>query len=140
MILFCGEISAVSAAIEAAQNMSLNGEVDNFVLGNPHVDIIPALTGTTLTPERGAIGLVETYSGAAAIVAADMAAKTAMVTLAEIRLSRGMCGKSTVMFTGEIGAVDAALSAAKRETAKSGMLLDTALIPNPDDKMMEALF
>ena len=140
MIIFCGTLSAVNASVEAAQKNSLQGEIDSFVLGNPHADILPALTGTTEIPKRDALGLVETYSGAAAIVAADTAAKTAMVALAEIRLSRGMCGKSTVLFFGDLAAVSAALEAAKKSAAANGMLLDTALIPNPDEKMFATLF
>jgi len=139
MILFCGSLSSVNASLQAAQKSGLPNEVDSFVLGNPHSDVFAALSGTTTLPEKGALGLVETYSGAAAIVAADTAAKTAIVSLAEVRLSRGMCGKSTVLFTGEVAVVEAAIAAVKKSTAESGMLLDTALIPNPNEKMLEAL-
>jgi len=140
MILFSGEISAVTASLDAARGNALPNEIDSFVLGNPHDDIFAALAGTTEVPQSGAIGLIETYSGASAIVAADCAAKTAIVSLAEIRLSRGMCGKSTVLLTGEIAAVSAALQAATRQLELSGMLLDTALVPNPDEKMRTQLF
>ena len=39
-----------------------------------------------------ALGIIETYDAASMIVAADEAAKTAIVDLVELRLARGMCG------------------------------------------------
>ena len=137
MILFCGGIGAVRAALDAARAVPCL--VDEFLLGRPHPGIFTALGGTPTLPKNAALGLVETFSGAAAIKAADTAAKASWVDLAEIRIAHGMCGKSTVMFTGDVAAVAAALKAAKKEASEKGMLLDTALIPNPDDKMLAAL-
>jgi len=137
MILFSGELGAVNASLEAARRVS--GEVDEFILGSPHPDIFPAIKGKLDLPEKTALGLLETYSGASAIKAADTAAKTAVVNLAEIRISHGMCGKSTVLFTGDVSAVSAALESAKKEASDKGKLLNTALIANPDKKMLEAL-
>ena len=137
MVLFCGQLGAVMASLEAARLTP--GIIDEFVLGNPHPDIFPALTDAIHLPQKSALGLVETYSGAAAIKAADTAAKTAYIRLAQIRISQGMCGKSTVIFTGDISATAAALEAAQKEAANKGMLVDTALIPNPDDKMLAAM-
>jgi len=137
MILFCGGLGAVKAALEAARPVP--NVIDEFVLGRPHLSIFAALSGTVVLPKKTALGLIETFSGAAAIEAADTAAKASWVNLAEIRIAHGMCGKSTVMFTGDVAAVTAALEAAKKEASDKGMLLDTALIPNPDDKMLAAL-
>ena len=137
MILFCGSISAIKASLEAARQIP--NQIDEFLLGSPHPDIFPAIKGEKSLPEKTALGLLETYSGATAIKAADTAAKTAWINLAEIRISHGMCGKSTVLFTGELAAVDAALEAAKKEASEKEQLLDTAFIPNPDDKMIMAI-
>jgi len=137
MILFSGELGAVNASLEAARRIS--GEIDEFLLGSPHPDIFPALKGVLPLPEKSALGLIEINSGAAAIKAADTASKSAVVNLIEIRISHGMCGKSTVMFTGEIAAVAAALESAKKEASDKGRLVDTALIPNPDAKMLAAM-
>jgi len=137
MILFCGGLGAVRAALEASRHV--RGLIDEFVLGRPHHGIFTALSGEKALPQKAALGLVETFSGAAAIKAADTAAKASWVSLAEISIAHGMCGKSTVMFTGDVAAVTAALEAAKKEASEKGMLLDVALIPNPDDKMLMAL-
>jgi len=137
MILFSGSLSAINASLEAARKTP--SAIDEFLLGSPHPDIFPALASKKTLPKKTALGLIETHSGSAAIKAADTSAKTAWVTLAEIRIAHGMCGKSTVMFTGELAAVAAALETAKKEAAEKGQLLDTALIPNPDDKMIGAM-
>ena len=41
--------------------------------------------------------------------------KTAIVDLIEVRLARGMCGKSYLMLTGEVAAVEAAIDRAKEQ-------------------------
>ncbi|MCL2377696.1 MAG: BMC domain-containing protein [Defluviitaleaceae bacterium] len=137
MILFCGGLGAVNASLAATRHVP--GLIDEFLLGRPHSSIFAAINGSKTIPGKAALGLIETLSGAAAIKAADTAAKSAWVNLIEIRIAHGMCGKSTVMFTGETAAVSAALEAAKKEAAENGMLLDTVLIPNPDEKMLAAL-
>ena len=73
------------------------------------------------------------------IVAADNAVKTAEVKLIEIRLARGMCGKSYAIITGEVAAVDAAIERAKDAVMQSGMLLDSTVIARPDAKLIEKI-
>ena len=82
---------------------------------------------------------METFSAAAAIVAADTAAKTALVELIELRLARGMCGKSYLLLTGEIAAVEAAIERAKSGAGENGMFLDSAVIPRPDEKFWQKI-
>ena len=73
------------------------------------------------------------------IVAADAAAKTAIVDLIELRLARGMCGKSYMFLTGEVAAVEAAIANAKAIVAKEGMYLDSSVIARPDAKICKAI-
>ena len=137
LILFCGELGAVNASLEACGHVS--SKLDEFLLGSPHPDIFHAIKGPVNLQSKEALALVETQSAASAIKAADTAAKTAFVTVAQIRIAHGMCGKSTVLLTGELVAVSAALKSAEKEASENGMLLDTVLIPNPDEKMLAAM-
>ena len=82
---------------------------------------------------------MESFSAATAIVAADAAAKTAMVDLIELRLARGMCGKSYLLLTGSVSAVTAAIDRAVNEAGDRGMLLDSSVIPNPDKKLWDSI-
>ena len=77
------------------------------MLGNPHESIFPAIYGAAKIEDVSALGIFETYDAASIIVAADEAAKTAIVDLIELRIARGMCGKSYMLLTGEVAAVEA---------------------------------
>ena len=137
IVLISGDLSAVRAAVDSAVALDSEQLIDSFVLGNPHDSIFSALYGATDVGEPNALGVLETFSAAAAIVAADTAAKTAMVDLIELRLARGMCGKSYMLITGEIAAVEAAINKAKQDAGDDGMFLDSSVIPNPDRKLWQ---
>lgn len=139
IVLISGELSAVRASVDAAKVMYENKLVDSFVLGNPDDSIFPAIYGANAVENRNALGVLETFSAASIIVAADMAAKTADVQLIELRIAKGMCGKSYMLLTGEIAAVQAAIDRAQQEVGSGGMFLDSSVIPNPDAKMWETI-
>lgn len=135
LVLISGDLSAVKASVEAATVSDTEQLIDSFVLGNPHDSIFSALYGSAEIGSPNALGVLETFSASAAIVAADNAAKTALVDLIELRLARGMCGKSYLLLTGEIAAVESAINRAKAGAGEDGMFLDSAIIPNPDPKL-----
>ena len=89
--------------------------------------------------DKRALGILETYSAASIILAADIAAKTAIVDLIELRIARGMCGKSYMLLTGEVAAVESAIEKAKREVSDGTMFLDSSVIASPDDKMWNTI-
>lgn len=133
-----GEISAVKASIEAAERYNSAMLIDKFLLGAPHESVQPAICGALDVKNKGAVGIIETFTAASAVVAADTAAKTALVELIEIRLAKGMCGKSYVILTGSVSAVTAAIDKAKAGV-EDGMLLDTSVIAGPDERLWESI-
>jgi microcompartment protein CcmL/EutN len=139
IVIISGELSAVKASIEAAKKQKGEKVIDSFVLGNPHESIFPAIYGGTAPDKCDALGVLETYSAASAVVAADTAAKTSLVDLIELRLARGMCGKSYLLITGTVSAVQAAIEKAESEVADKGFLLDSSVIPNPDVKLWQSI-
>ena len=58
--------------------------------------------------------------------------KTAIVDLIELRIAKGMCGKSYMLLTGEVSAVEASIEKAKELVAEKGMYLDSSVIAHPD--------
>ena len=132
IVLFTGDLGAINACIGLARKEYSTNLIDSFILGNPHNDIFAAIYKTSEIKELGALGILETFSVASIIVAADEAAKTSLVDLIEIRIANGMCGKSYLMLTGDVAAVEAAISKAKSSAGKDGMLLDSVVIANPD--------
>ena len=139
LALISGDLSAVNAAGEAAAAQDAEQLIDSFVLGNPHESIFSALYGASEIDSPNALGVLETFSAAAAVVAADTAAKTALVDLIELRLARGMCGKSYLLLTGEVAAVEAAIERAKQGAGQYGMFLDSAVIPRPDKRFWQKI-
>ncbi len=139
VIIITGDLSAVDAAVNTARVQHGSQLISSFVLGNPHESIFPAIYGATEIEEVSALGVLETYDAASMVVAADEAAKTAIVDLVEIRLARGMCGKSYMMITGEIAAVQAAIERAKQTVGQEGMYLDSSVIAHPDAQIRKAI-
>lgn len=137
--LITGQLSAVNAAVEAARVNYGMHLISSFVLGNPHDSIFPAIYGATDIQKISALGILETYDAASIIVAADIAAKTAIVDLIELRIARGMCGKSYLMLTGEVAAVEAAIEKARKHIGEEGMYLDSSVIAHPDEKICRSI-
>lgn len=139
IVIITGDLSAVDAAVKTAKVQHGNHLISSFVLGNPHESIFPAIYGTTEIEDVSALGILETYDAASMIVAADEAAKTAIVDLIELRLARGMCGKSYMMLTGEVAAVEAAIDRARKTVGEEGMYLDSSVIAHPDAQIRKAI-
>ena len=85
------------------------------------------------------MGLIETFSAATAIKAADMAVKTARVEIFDLRVSRGMGGKGVVMLTGEVGDVTAAVEAGANYAKTTAMLSSYSVIAAPHAELWEQL-
>lgn len=139
IILFTGEISAVQASIAAVEKNYESGLIDKFLLGNPHESILKALTCTTEIEDVEALGVIETFTGASTIVAADYAAKHAEVDLIEIHVARGMAGKSYLLLTGSVAAVTQSVEGACKHIENDGTLLDYAIIPRPSRDFIKTL-
>lgn len=139
IILFAGDLSAVRVCVDAAEREYPESLIDKFVLGNPHESVFKALTCTAEIDDVAALGVLETFTGASVIVAADHAAKTAEVNLFEIRVARGMCGKSYLLLTGSVAAVTEAIESACRIVKEEGLLLDYAVIPSPSKDFVNTL-
>nr|WP_321456940.1 BMC domain-containing protein [uncultured Cohaesibacter sp.] len=80
------------------------------------------------------LGLIETTGLTAAIEAADAAVKSANVELIGYELAKGG-GMTTVKLYGEVGAVNAAIDAAKVAAAKVNKVVSTRVIARPADGM-----
>ncbi len=135
IVIITGDLSAVNAAIDVAKSNYGTHLIGDFILGNPHESIFPAIYGTTNIEDINALGILETYDASTIIVAADEAAKTAIVDLIELRIARGMCGKSYLMLTGEVAAVEVAIERAKAVAGNKGMYLDSIVMAHPDKKI-----
>lgn len=139
LAMVAGEVGAVQNSLDVGRAAGADLVVDHFVLANVHPDVIPALTASAPLTRLGALGVLETYTSASAIIAADAAAKSAEVELLEIRCATGLAGKSFLTLTGDVGSVKAAVEAAVDALADTGVILAQAIIPNPSPDLVKCI-
>lgn len=134
--IIAGETGNVKASM--AEGVKQGGEfvVNTLLLPNVHPQLIPAISMTTQVPPGGAVGVMEFFSVASAITAADVAAKAANVTLIEVRIGFAVGGKGYVTLTGDVGAVREAVAAATREAE---LVVSTSVIPRPAPQVFQSL-
>lgn len=138
-IVLTGEIAAVQAALDQVRALYSDTLLDAVLLGRIEESVIRALTGSQPQALQGALGIVETYSAASAIKAADTAVKTADVAVWDLRISRGMGGKGIVMITGSVGAVTAAVEAGGQYAKDQGLFAAQSVIPAPHGDLWQYL-
>ena len=134
-----GEVAAVRAAVEAGREAAGGTLVDHLVIANVHEDVAPAIMACAGTEHLAAVGVMETYSLCAAIYAADAAVKAADIRLLEVRLGRGLGGKSFVLLTGEVAAVKAAVEAAEGLEETQGLMGQSVVIPSPHPDLLRTI-
>lgn len=139
-VLVAGGVDAVSVSVEKGREIGQDNVVDSFIIPNIHHSVFPALTSSTKIEKINALGVLETYSIASSIYAADIAVKTARIELIEIRLASGMGGKSFITLTGEVAAVEASVDAGAQYLIKEGMLVNKVVIPAPHKDLEKAIF
>lgn len=139
IVLVSGDTAAVKAAVEAGIDAAENTLVDSLIIPNIDSRVIAAIAGTGEIEDVRAVGILESFSLAAAVYSADAAVKAASVELIEVRLGRGMGGKSFVVMTGDVAAVEAATAAAEDCEETQGMMSRSVVIPSPHIDMIRAL-
>ena len=130
-LILTGSISNVTAAVSHVLAKFESYVIDSSIMGRIDEQVITALFGTQTGERKGSLGLIETFSAATAIKAADIAVKTARVQIFDLRVSRGMGGKGVVMLTGEVGDVTAAVEAGSAYVQGQGMLSSNSIIAAP---------
>lgn len=137
MVIVSGGVAAVRAAVEAGMAASQEGLIDHLVIPNVHEAVFPAIGGSVTidAKDMGALGVVETYSAASAIEAADAAVKAASVTLFRIHLAMALGGKGFVQMTGAVADVTAAVQAGAAVARDRGLLVSEIVIPRPQKEL-----
>jgi len=137
IVLVSGDVSAVEAAVQAGAAASQEGLIDQLVIPSVHESVFPAIGGSvTVSPEdMGALGVIETYSAASTIEAADAAAKAASVILFRIHLAMALGGKGFVQMTGSVADVTAAVAAGAAVARERGLLVSQVVIPRPQREL-----
>jgi microcompartment protein CcmL/EutN len=114
LVLVAGEVASVDEAFRAGLDVAGDATLDRLYLPQAHEQLPGAIRGEARAGEAAgvaALGVVETKTVAAAILAADAALKAAVVRLIEMQLARGIGGKAYFVVTGALAEVEAAVEA-----------------------------
>ena len=111
IVIVTGEVAAVRESVDAGKATAGQRLVDSMVISHVHEQVPKAINACNEVGQVAAVGVMEAFSLCAAVVAADAAVKAADIQLMDIRLGRGLGGKSFVTMTGEVAAVRAAIKA-----------------------------
>ncbi|MDD5544459.1 MAG: BMC domain-containing protein [Acidobacteriia bacterium] len=139
MVMVRGDVAAVESSVDAGSRAGDFSVIDTFVIPNVHESIFPAIAGTNKIELLEALGIIESFSVASLIEAADAAAKTAQVQLIEVRLAMALGGKAFVTLTGPVASVRSAVDAGADVVSQKGLLVNKVVIPQPRGELLNEM-
>lgn len=139
IVIVSGSVAAVEASVAAGAAVAGEVLVDSILIPNVHDQVIQAIGACSEVMTTGALGLIETFSLASAVVCADTAVKAANINLIEIRLGRGLGGKAFITMTGDVAGVRFAVQSAENLEEAKGMIARTVVIPAPHPDILQAM-
>lgn len=137
LVIFSGEVADVEESVKVGLEIGGDMVVNHVFLPFIHRDVIPAVTGTTTVERFGALGIVESFSVASCIIAADKAAKVSAAKLVEVRLANGLGGKAYFVMTGELFDIEASIGVARAHIQEEGLLAGCEIIASPHPDLLE---
>lgn len=129
-----GRVSAVRASVQAGLESAPDGVIDHMVIPNVSPQVFAALGQMVQLTNTGAnpsLGVIETFSAASALEAADAAAKAANVTVFRVHVAMAMGGKGLVCMAGTVADCLAAVDAAAAIVRAKGLLVASVVIARP---------
>ncbi|MCC6623896.1 MAG: BMC domain-containing protein [Deltaproteobacteria bacterium] len=139
MVMVAGDLPDVEASVAAGLACAREATIDHFVIPDVHPAVFPAVAGTSVSIQRGALGVIEAFSVAALVEAIDLVAKAALVEMVGCRLAMALGGKAYLTFTGDVEAVRFAMEAGVEVVVKRGLLVNQVVIPDPRPELFHAL-
>jgi len=136
IVIVGGQVGAVQSSVRVGLETAPDGVIDHITIPNIHPDVFRAL-GDMVQLNVGrndqipSLGIVETFSAASALEAADAAAKAANVTLFRIHIAMAMGGKGLVMMSGSVSDCRSGVDAAAEVVKEKGLLVSKVVIPKP---------
>lgn len=139
IVMIGGDVAAVRQSVEAGEAVAEATIVNRFVIPNIHPSVLPAISGGNSFDDVRALGIIETYSVAATIEAADAAVKTASVVPLRMHLAFGIGGKSYVVLSGEVADINAAVASGSDVASEKGFLVNRVVIPRPHRQLIDQI-
>ena len=140
IVVLRGEVGAIETAIGAGKKRAATTVVDTTIIPRVAEEVFKAMAGAVAVDFLEAIGVLESFSCACLIRAADAAVKEADVKLIEARLATGIGGKGFFIITGMVGPVTDAMNRATDTARELGLLHSSVIIPEPHADLRRAIF
>ncbi len=140
IVIIGGSVAAINSSVEAGGKIAEEKLIDSIVIANVHEGVFGALTASTDVADINALGIIETFSLCTAVIAADAMIKSADVELIEVRLGRGLGGKSFITLTGDVAAVNSAVEVACGLEEAQGLISGCEVIASPHPDLFEAIY
>jgi microcompartment protein CcmL/EutN len=137
LVVVAGDVASVKASVAAGEGAIRDGLIESRVIPRLHPSVFPAISQSVdIDPEDArALGIVETFSAASIVEAADAAVKAAAVTLFRVHLAMAIGGKGFLLMTGDVASVKAGVEAAAEVAGSEGMLVSKVVIPAPQSRL-----
>lgn len=129
LVLIGGEVADVEEALAEGRDLGGSHVLDYVYLPQVHREVVSSIGGGRVPEKKDSLGVIETSTVAAAILAADAGIKGAEVRLLEVRLADGLGGKGIVLFSGLVADVEAAVEIGVGVLAEPGLLVWETVIP-----------
>jgi microcompartment protein CcmL/EutN len=142
IVLVGGDVEATKQALKVGRDIAEQHLADSLLISHIHPDVLLAMEASVVIEDLGllrALGVIETFSVASCIVAADAAVKTGGVKLIEIRPAMGLGGKSYATMLGDVSAVESAVEAGRHKVEPEGMLVKSIVIPSVAKDVVKVL-
>ena len=130
VVIIGGKVASIIASLKSGRGAAEGYMVDELVISNIDPSVFPALSGCVNLPDKyqRAMGIIETFSVASVIDAADAAVKAAQVTLLRIHVAMAIGGKGFMMICGDVAAVKTAVEAGAQRVMEGGVLVNKVVI------------
>ncbi|MGC8879973.1 MAG: BMC domain-containing protein [Anaerolineae bacterium] len=139
LVLISGEVADVQESLAEGREVGKGWILDTVFLPHVHPAVVAAIAGARTEGAGEALGIIETHQVASTIQAADAGVKGAQVTLREIRLADGLCGKAFCLFQGAVSDVEAAVEIGVNALADPSQLVRQVVIPQLHAEMLRNL-
>jgi len=134
-----GDVAAVEESLDKGVQTAGEFLVDSILIPNVHPGVFPAIVAANMPEHIEALGILESFSMSAMVIAADAVLKSANLEAIELRLGTGLGGKSYFTYTGDVGAVRDGDQTGKNALGAKGLLLNAEVIPQPSEKLLQSI-
>jgi microcompartment protein CcmL/EutN len=139
LIAIAGDVASTTAALDAGAAVANGSLIEKKLIARLHPAVLPAISMAAVIDATTirSLGLIETFSAASIVEAADAALKSANVELLRLHLAMALGGKGFALLAGDVSSVEAAVAIGSQIAADEGMLVSRGVIAAPEKELFQ---